>query len=198
MTAMTSSDASSTTPTTGTGPRRRGPVMTTLALVGLGVIAVDTISKVIVVATLEPGRPVRWLGGFIYLTLSRNSGAAFSMATDYTWLLTLLAIVVAVGIVVYSWYRLRSMPWAVALGLIAGGALGNLVDRLFRTPGFLHGEVVDFISFLDPYGRGFAIFNLADSALCIGVALVVLLEIRGRRIDGTVVTRNERDDSSDS
>ncbi len=86
--------------------------------------------------------------------------------------------------------RLRSVPWAVALGLVLGGALGNLGDRLFRAPGFLVGHVVDFISVFGPDGEHFPIFNLADSALTCGVILAVLLELMGRRRDGGRVTRD--------
>jgi signal peptidase II len=80
---------------------------------------------------------------------------------------------------------LRSVPWAIALGLVLGGALGNLADRLFRAPGPFQGHVVDMISLFAPYGRGFAIFNIADSCLTIGVALAVLLELTGRQRDGS-------------
>ena len=83
--------------------------------------------------------------------------------------------------------RLRSMPWAVSLGLILGGALGNLIDRLFRAPGPLQGHVVDFISVFAPAGQRFPIFNAADSALFCGVVLAIILEFTGRRRDGTRV-----------
>ena len=86
--------------------------------------------------------------------------------------------------------QLRSLPWAVAMGLVLGGALGNLIDRLFRAPGPLVGHVVDFISLLAPAGQRFAIFNAADSALFCGVVLAIFLEITGRRRDGTRVRGN--------
>ena len=81
-----------------------------------------------------------------------------------------------------------SLPWAVALGLVLGGTIGNLVDRIFRAPGPFVGHVVDFISVFDASGQGFPVFNLADSALCVGVGLAVLLELTGRRRDGTRVS----------
>lgn len=81
--------------------------------------------------------------------------------------------------------RLRSLPWAISLGLVLGGALGNLTDRIFRAPGVFVGHVVDMVSLFDPYGQVWPIFNLADSALVSGVVLAVLLELTGRQRDGT-------------
>lgn len=153
--------------------------------VGLGIVVVDTITKVIAVANLAPGESVTVIPDVVYLFLTRNSGAAFSLATDFTWLLTSLAIVVVIAITWYTFKKLASKPWAIGMGLIVGGAMGNLVDRLFREPGFMHGHVVDFVSVFNENGRGFPVFNVADSSLVIGVGLVILLELTGRRIDGT-------------
>lgn len=169
-------------------PRRRSRLLLLFGAVALSAIGIDALSKVLVVSTIEPGHPVRLLGGAVYLSLTRNSGAAFSLASDFTPVLAVVAFCVVSGIVWYASRKLGSIGWAVALGLIAGGALGNLIDRLFRAPGFLHGHVVDFISLFHEAGGYFAIFNLADSALVIGVCLVILLELRGRRIDGSVHT----------
>jgi signal peptidase II len=159
--------------------------------VAAATIAIDAGSKALVVAGLRPSEPVRLLGGVIYLTLIRNSGAAFSMASRFTLGLSVLAVAVVCAIAWFAWRRLGSAWWAVSLGLIAGGALGNLVDRAFRPPGFMRGHVVDFISLFNPYGEGWAIFNLADSSLVIGVCIVVFLELTGRRIDGTRVTKDQ-------
>lgn len=81
--------------------------------------------------------------------------------------------------------RLRSLPWAISLGLVLGGAVGNLTDRIFRAPGVFVGHVVDMVSLFDPYGQVWPIFNLADSALVSGVVLAVLLEVTGRQRDGS-------------
>jgi signal peptidase II len=159
-----------------------------LGLVALVVIAIDIVSKQIVVAHLREGEPVKWLGGALYLVLTRNSGAAFSMGSHVTWLFPVISIGV-IGWIGWMATRLRSVPWAISLGLVLGGAVGNLIDRIFRAPGAFRGEVVDFLSFLSPTGRHFAIFNLADSALVCGVVLAVLLELTGRRRDGSRVTR---------
>jgi signal peptidase II len=155
-----------------------------LVAVALGAIVLDQVSKYLAVARLTDRDPVRLLGGAVYLLLTRNSGAAFSLGRGHTFVFPAIAIVVVAWI---GWMarRLRSVPWAIALGLVLGGALGNLVDRIFRAPGPFVGHVVDFISVFDAHGQGFPVFNLADSALTIGVALAILLELTGRHRDGT-------------
>jgi hypothetical protein len=86
------------------------------------------------------------------------------------------------------------VPWAIALGLVLGGALGNLGDRLFRAPGPFQGHVVDMISLFAPYGEQFAVFNIADSCLTVGVVLAVLLELTGRQRDGSRLAKKARSD----
>src|SRR5690606_27508379 len=134
--------------------------------------------------------PVKLLGGAVYLTYATNSGAAFNLGSGYTWVFPVFAIAV-IGLIGWLAVRLRSLAWGVALGLVAGGAAGNLVDRLFRPPGPFRGEVVDMISVFDPYGRVWPVFNVADSALVIGVLIAIWLELTGRRRDGTRVTGRE-------
>ncbi|CAM3167731.1 signal peptidase II [Stackebrandtia soli] len=163
-----------------------------VALVSIGI---DVATKALVVANLVPGEPVRLLGGAVYLSLTRNSGAAFSFAKDFTPVLTVLATVVTIAIVWYAYRKLGSWQWAVALGMVAGGACGNLMDRLFRPPGFMVGHVVDFVSVFHPYGGYFAIFNMADSSLVLGVIWVILLELTGRGIDGTRIGKTKQDDT---
>jgi signal peptidase II len=156
---------------------------------GTAVVAVilDQVVKELSTKNLVEGEPVRILGGLIHLSLLRNSGAAFSLGSDYTWIFPLVTIVVVGWIGVMS-RKLRSLPWAIALGLVLGGALGNLGDRLFRAPGVLHGHVVDMISLFGPYGEYFAVFNIADSCLSVGVVLAVILELTGRQRDGRRLT----------
>jgi signal peptidase II len=137
-----------------------------------------------VVATIEPGEDIRVLGGLLYLTQLRNTGAAFSFAEGFTVLFTLIAVVVAV-VIVRAARRLYSTAWAVTLGLVLGGALGNLIDRTFRDPGFLRGGVVDFLSVFAPDGRAFPVFNVADSAIVCGGILGALLALRGIEFDGS-------------
>jgi signal peptidase II len=148
------------------------------------VLLADVVSKLLVVARIPLGSDVRVLGGVLYLTQLRNVGAAFSFAEGKTMLFSAVAIVVALVIVRTS-RRLYSTGWAVTLGLVLGGALGNLMDRVFRTPGFLRGGVVDFLSVFGPDGRVWPVFNLADSAIVCGGVLGAFLALRGVEFDGS-------------
>jgi signal peptidase II len=163
------------------GRRPRTRLLLTLAAV---VLVADLVTKLIVVATIEPGEDIRLLGGALYLTQLRNMGAAFSFAEGATILFSLVAAAVAV-IIVRTARRLFSTAWAVTLGLVLGGALGNLLDRIFRAPGFLRGGVVDFLSVFGPDGSVWPVFNVADSAIVCGGILGVLLALRGIEFDGT-------------
>lgn len=161
-------------------PKRRIGV---LAIVAVLWLAVDVVSKILIVANAEGNPPVKLLGGLLWISVTRNSGAAFGIATGMTWVLSLIMIAVVVAII-WMAPRLRSTGWAIGIGLVLAGALGNIGDRLFREPGPLRGHVVDFLSFLNPYGSGFAIFNLADTGITIGGALIVLLVLLGYDYDG--------------
>lgn len=162
------------------GRRRLG----LLLAVGATIFVLDLVSKVIVVGTLSDRAPLRLLGGLIYLNEARNSGAAFGLAQGMTVIFTVVAAGVVL-VILRSAARLGSTGWAWALGLVLGGALGNLVDRIFRAPGVFRGAVVDFISVLDPAGQVWPIFNIADSAIVCGGILGVLLALQGRDFDGT-------------
>lgn len=160
----------------GRSPVRKTWLFFVTALIALGA---DLASKVLVVATIEPGDAgVRLLGGAVYLVHARNSGAAFSVAAGATVVLTAISVIV-IAVVIRAARRLTSSGWAVALGLVLGGAMGNLVDRLFRAPSPGKGHVVDWISVLANDGHVWPIFNLADSAIVTGAALAVLLSLRG-------------------
>ncbi|GAA3389903.1 signal peptidase II [Cryptosporangium minutisporangium] len=164
------------------------------ALVALLTLAADVISKLVVVTRLEDTNhpPVEVLGNVLYLVHTRNTGAAFSLGSGYTYVLTAIAVGVIV-VIIRSARKLASTGWALALGLVLGGACGNVVDRLFREGG----GVVDFLALIDPFDPPWPVFNLADSALCVGVAIIVGLELTGRRIDGTRVTKSGRAQSKD-
>lgn len=167
------------------GPRgSRWRAVTVLVVVAILAVVADIVTKQLVITHLRVGEPVRVIGGVLYFDLTRNSGAAFSMGTGITWVFPVIAIVV-ISAIAYLCLRLRSVGWAISLGLIVGGALGNVIDRLFRAPGPFRGEVVDFISLFSDSGRGFAIFNFADSCLTIGVILAIALELTGRHRDGS-------------
>jgi signal peptidase II len=174
------------TPLDAPGPPPSRPRTRVLLLGGIAalVLAADVLTKVAAVARLEGVGPVKLLGGAVYLVLVRNPGAAFSLATGYTWVLSLVAVAVVVVIVRIA-RRLRSTGWAIALGLVLGGALGNLTDRIFREPGPLQGHVVDVVSLFAPDGSIWPVFNLADSSIVTGGVLLVLLALTGRELDGT-------------
>jgi signal peptidase II len=166
-----------------TGARHRG--LTALLLgTTLVVIGIDQLSKYLVVRDLTENVPVTVISGVLQLRLIRNSGAAFSLATGSTWLFTVIATVVSAVIIRIS-RKLGSRWWAVALGLLLGGALGNLLDRLLRAPGFGRGHVVDWIEYLKFPFMSFPIFNLADSCIVVAACLIALLGVRGIAIDGT-------------
>ncbi|MDU0347893.1 signal peptidase II [Actinomyces sp. MRS3W] len=173
---------------TSSAPRRRdaGEVkprrfLIVLWALALGVVGVDQLTKVWAVAALSDGHRVQLLGDWLSFVLIRNPGAAFSFATGQTWIFALIAIAVTVVVIRVS-RRLGSMWWAVALGLVLGGAVGNLIDRLMRAPGFLRGHVIDFID----YGGAF-VGNVADIAIVCAAVIIMVLSVRGREIDGTHV-----------
>ncbi len=161
-----------------------GGAVALLAAIAAAALVVDQVTKHLAVVELAGREPVRLLGGAVYLVLTRNSGAAFSLGQQYTFVFPVITLAV-VGWIVWMARRLRSVPWAIALGLVLGGALGNFIDRIFRAPGPFVGHVVDFISVFDDHGQAFPVFNAADSALVCGVILAILLELTGRRRDGT-------------
>jgi signal peptidase II len=163
---------------------RRPRRVVLFAIVAAVVLAADIVSKVLVVDQLEPGREVRVLGGAIYLDVARNSGAAFSLGTGFTVILSLVALAV-IAVIVRTASHMRSTGWAVALGLILGGAVGNIVDRIFRAPGVFRGHVVDWISLFGPNAEHWPIFNIADSAIVCGAILAGGLSLFGVPLDGT-------------
>ncbi|WP_405781521.1 signal peptidase II [Streptomyces sp. NBC_00859] len=163
------------------GGRPRGKRrLTVLFAVAVLAYLLDLVSKTIVVARLEHHAPVKVIGDLLQFDAIRNAGAAFGLGSAYTVIFTIVAASVIVVIVRLA-RKLYSAPWAVALGLLLGGALGNLTDRIFRSPSAFQGEVVDFIR-----PAHFAVFNLADSAIVCGGILIVLLSFKGLDPDGTV------------
>ena len=125
--------------------------------------------------------------GFLTLQMLRNSGAAFSIGTSMTIVFTVIAVAVIIYILRAA-RKLRSLPWAITLGLLLGGATGNLSDRIFRSPGVFRGDVVDWIEL--PH---WPVFNLADSAIVCGGVIAVLLAVMGLRMDGTREGREPAD-----
>jgi signal peptidase II len=132
----------------------------------------DLSTKIWAVNNLSARNPVEIFGSFFQLTLIRNPGAAFSFATGATVAFTAIAVAAVIVIVYYS-SKITSLGWASTLGLLLGGVLGNLTDRLFRSPGFFKGEVIDWLEITN-----WPVFNLADSAIVIAAFLAILLTIR--------------------
>jgi signal peptidase II len=181
LTGISGSSSASTPGRSDGGPSPSQPATPRIRVllgVAIAVLALDIASKAIVAATLSD-RTIRLLGGLLILTESRNPGAAFSLGGPSE---TIVFTAIAVGVVIFivrTSRRIYSAAWAVALGLLLGGATGNLVDRIFRSPGLFRGWVVDWIEL--PH---WPVFNLADSAITCGGVLMVLLAIFGRGIEG--------------
>ena len=144
-----------------------------LLVVAAGVLLLDVVTKTVAVAELDDREPIRVIDGLLTLRLVRNPGAAFGMAQGLTVLFTGVAVAVVVVILRMA-RRLQSAWWAVALGLVLGGALGNLTDRLLRSPGPGRGHVVDFLEL-----PRWPVFNLADSAIVVAGVIMVVLSARG-------------------
>ncbi|WP_435526133.1 signal peptidase II [Microbacterium foliorum] len=152
-----------------------------VAILAALVLAADQFVKYLTTENLPLQEPVPVLGEFLQLYYVRNPGAAFSLGSDVTWIFT-IALAVVACVIVWKASGLRSWLWAVVLGCLLGGVLGNLTDRLFRDPGFPMGHVVDMISM--PWMMP-AIFNVADIFIVTGMISVALLVVFGLRFDGT-------------
>lgn len=158
------------------GTRRR--LVIVLASTALTVVTIDQLTKIWAVAALGDGRRIDLVGELLGLRLVRNPGAAFSLATGATWVLTLIAVTV-VAVILRMARRLGSGAWALTLGLLLGGAVGNLFDRFLRQPGFARGHVVDFVEV-----PNFPLFNVADSCIVVSAVLIAWLGLRGIEISG--------------
>jgi signal peptidase II len=170
---------------------RRARALIVMFAVAAFVLAADAFSKMLVLEKLPLGKTVRLLDGLLTLRLTFNAGAAFGLGTSYTVLIALIACGVIVFIIRTA-RRLRSVAWSVALGLLLGGATGNLSDRLFRSPGPLRGRVVDWINLPHfPWT-----FNIADSAIVCSAVLIALLVFLGRPISnpGDSAALNDSED----
>ncbi|QHC56972.1 signal peptidase II [Rathayibacter tanaceti] len=167
--------------------------MVALGLVAFAVFAIDQTAKYLVTTNLALGEDVRILGDVLILHYVKNPGAAFSLASGSTWIFSIIAACVVVAVLWFS-SRIRSLAWAVFFGLLLGGTLGNLFDRLFREPSFGLGHVVDFLftPWLLP-----AIYNVADIAICSAMAVFVVLSLRGVALDGTRAERGSRAETTD-
>lgn len=162
--------------TASTGRRQPRHYVGMMAAVILVVAAVDQAVKIFMLNWLNPGETVAVIGDWFRFRLLFNPGAAFSMGENSTWLFTCIQIAFVVGVAVYA-PKVTEKWQAVGLAMIAGGALGNLLDRLFREPAFFIGHVVDYISV-----GSFAVFNIADASITCGVIVFIVgILIEGRR-----------------
>ena len=182
---QTHPDSTHTPPATPAGPTPARRRRLFLLLAGIAVVTylLDQLTKWGAVRALTDAEPRNLFGSFLRLELIRNPGAAFSIGTGNTWVLTIIAVVVLVVVIRVS-RRLGSSGWAWALGLLLGGALGNLTDRIVREPGLGQGHVVDFLNY-----NGWFIGNVADIAIVSAAVLIGLLALTGRGVDGTRETR---------
>jgi signal peptidase II len=183
-----SSDADPQTPAPsssveGPAPARRRRLFLLLASIAVVTYLLDQLSKWWAISALGGEEPWNLIGSFLRLDLIRNPGAAFSIGTGNTWVLTIIAVVVLVVVIRVS-RRLGSSGWAWALGLLLGGALGNLTDRIIREPGLGRGHVIDFLNY-----NGWFIGNVADIAIVSAAVLIGVLALTGRSVDGTRETR---------
>lgn len=159
------------------GARRRlgrPLVLVTLLSVAVLIAVLDQLSKNWAEANLPLLDPQPLLGEVLQLTLLYNSGAAWGMGSGATPVVTALQIAIAVGVIAYAITSVRSRGYALALGLVLGGALGNIHDRLLRPPGIFHGHVVDFLQL-----PNWPVFNVADMAVVGGAILIVAFALFG-------------------
>lgn len=176
MARATDPDALEASPRRRLSPRALG-LLAAVALVAYGV---DQVTKFLVRTNLEINDIRPLIGDALQLHYVTNSGAAFSLGQGFTWILSIVAVGV-VGFIVWFAPRIRSLGWATMFGLVLGGAVGNLTDRLTRPPGFGVGHVVDFIQVW-----GFpAIFNVADVSVVSAMGLFLILSLRNIGLDGT-------------
>ena len=137
------------------------------------VVVVDQLTKQLAVMYLEGHAPIQLLGTWLQLSFARNPGGAFSIGTNATIVFTVFALIASVFIIRLT-PRVASRGWAIVFGAILGGAVGNLLDRIFRTPEFLHGHVVDFIAL--PH---YPLFNIADSSIFCAAVAGIVFTVRG-------------------
>ena len=151
---------------------RLSPLSKRLYSIAWAVWLIDLATKSWALANLDSRNPVKIIGSFLQLTLVKNSGAAFSFATGATLILSIFACCVVVAIAYYA-PKITSKGWAIVIGLALGGIVGNLIDRIFRAPGFFTGHVIDWIEI-----PNWPVFNIADSAIVVATAIAVVLSIK--------------------
>lgn len=162
------------------GAKTPGAVAAIFFSIALLILSVDQLTKFLAIYTLPRLTTVKLIGEVVQLRLTENSGGAFSLGAGFTPLLTFFSAAVALTLIIRS-RKIPTYGWAVLLGLLLGGALGNLVDRFFRAPGFPNGQVIDF--FYTPWLLP-AIYNVADIAISSSLVLIIvrlLFDTRGAK-----------------
>lgn len=151
-------------------------------IIALFIIALDQLTKYLIVKNMELGESIKVIEDFLYITSHRNRGAAWGILEGQMWFFYIITVVVIIGIIYYIQKAAKGkMLFGVSLGFMLGGAIGNFIDRVFRN------EVVDFVNTYI-FGYDFPVFNIADSALVIGVAMLMiqmLLEERALKKEKT-------------
>jgi signal peptidase II len=181
---------------TGRPPLHKAAAGAIIAILAVLALAADQFTKYLALENLPLEQAVPVFGDFLSLYLVKNPGAAFSLGSGATWIFTLALAAVAVLIVWLAVTRVRSRIWAVVLGLLLGGVLGNLTDRLLREPGFAVGHVIDFINtpwmwfWMNP-----AIYNVADIFIVCDMIVIALLVLTGVHMDGTREPRRRADET---
>ncbi len=192
---------SSTTESASVGPhwsgaRRRpgrGTVLVGIALIAAVLAIADQMTKDWAESNLPLLDPQPFLGEFLQLTLLYNTGAAWGMGSEITPVVTCLQIAIVLGVLLFAFTSVRSLRYTLALGLITGGALGNIHDRLLRDPSPFHGAVVDFLEL--PH---WPVFNVADIGVVGGALLIVALGLFGVPADPASVPADETSKHADA
>ncbi|PLR69947.1 signal peptidase II [Bacillus sp. UMB0893] len=138
-------------------------------IIALFIIALDQLTKWLIVNELEIGERIPVIENVLYITSHRNQGAAWGILQGQMWFFYVITVIVVIGLVIYiQKYAKDQRLMGIALGLMLGGAIGNFIDRV------IHQEVVDFVqTYIGTYP--FPIFNIADSSLCVGVVLLFIV-----------------------
>ncbi|WP_417365062.1 signal peptidase II [Glutamicibacter arilaitensis] len=162
-------------------------------VIALIALVLDQTVKIVVEQNMRLGQSIEVIPGFFNIHYILNPGAAFSIGEDFTIVFAILQSAVAVYVIYLLTRKILAKSWAIALGCLLGGVLGNVVDRLFREPFFGFGHVVDMLSV-----NHFAIFNVADSFIVCSMIAVAYMLIRGRNLDGTIGDAGDKDKTNNS
>lgn len=174
-----------------TTSQRQSRCIKVITYLSLVILAFDQASKFWAVTYLESRGTINLIGSFLRLNHTTNSGAAFNIGSNFTIFLTVFAIIVSAGLIIFA-RKIADKRWAIGFGGLLGGVLGNLSDRIFREPQFLHGHVVDFIEI-----PNWPIFNVADIAITSSGAFIAYLLFKDIKPFATFADSNLRNEDDD-